>query len=123
MSKRLLVIDGDDREAFFLSVDGGTMTLGGDPANVEAVLRGLHITRIHCEVEVEEDRVVVGNPDGVTGDGSFRQELQPGEIFQLGHSSLRLGGAAGLRDPPGGSDGHTGWDRRSRFCRSADSRT
>ena len=95
MSKRLLVIDGDDREAFFLSVDGGTMTLGGDPANVEAVLRGLHITRIHCEVEVEEDRVVVGNPDGVTGDGSFRQELQPGEIFQLGHSSLRLGGAAG----------------------------
>ncbi len=95
MAKRLLVIDGDDQESFFLSVEAGTMTLGGDPANAEAVLRGLHITRIHCEVEVEEDLVVVGNPETVTGDGSFRQELHPGEVFHTGHSHLRLGGASG----------------------------
>jgi hypothetical protein len=101
MAKRLLVIDGDDRESFFLSVEAGTMTLGGDRSNAEAVLRGLHITRIHCEVEVEEELVVVGNPDTATADGSFRQELHPGEAFHLGHSRLRLEGAVG--PPPSAS--------------------
>jgi pSer/pThr/pTyr-binding forkhead associated (FHA) protein len=106
MTKRLLVIDGDDQGPFFLSVEEGTMTLGGDPANAEAVLRGLHITRIHCEVEVDEDLVVVGNPKTETGEGAFRQELHPGEDFHLGHAHLRLGGAVGSA-PAAGPQGET----------------
>ena len=50
MAKRLLVIEPDDQGHFFLSVEAGTMIIGGDSKNAELVLRDLHIARIHCEV-------------------------------------------------------------------------
>jgi pSer/pThr/pTyr-binding forkhead associated (FHA) protein len=97
MAKRHLFIDGDDQGHFFLSVERGTLTIGVDPKNAEAVLRGLHISRIHCEIEVEEDLVVVGSPETTTGASTakppFRQELHTGQALQVGHAHLRLEGA------------------------------
>ena len=96
MAKRILVIDGNDQGRLFLKVEAGTMTVGGDPANVEAVLRDLHITRIYCEVEVDKGLVVVGPAEGgldaSAGGRSSRQELHPGQTLHLGHSRLSLGG-------------------------------
>lgn len=51
MVKRLLVIKREAQEHFFLSVEKGVMTIGGNSTDAEAILRNLHISRIHCEVE------------------------------------------------------------------------
>jgi len=83
MVKRLLVIDGDDQGHFFVMVDGGTMTIGGSAADI--ILEDLHISRIHCEVEVDEDVVVVGKPE--SGGAPLRKELHAGEALQ---SALRV---------------------------------
>src|SRR5437660_8164991 len=94
MAKRVLVIDGSDRGHFFFSVDGKTITIGAGPAHAEAVLRDLHISRIHCEIEVEEDVIMVGD-----------QRLHPGESHQVGPSRLRLESApngVGALAPPEG---------------------
>lgn len=95
MAKRVLVIDGDDQGHFFLSVEGGTMTVGDSPTHAEVVLRDLHIRRIHCEVEVEEDHVLVSDAAAaVQGLPALRQELTPGGALHIGHSHLRLEPAA-----------------------------
>src|SRR5262245_10836077 len=102
MSKRILVIEGDDQGHFFLSVQGGSLTVGDGPDNTEAVLRGLHISRIHCEVEIDEDFVVVSEPaNAVAGNLPSRQALLPGEDYQLPHARLHLqpiGGETGIED-------------------------
>jgi hypothetical protein len=94
MAKRLLVIDPDNQGQFFLSVEAGTMMIGGDPNNAEVVLRDLHIARIRCEIEVEEDLVVVGAPanadSAADNQSTGGQQLHPGEAIHVGHSHLRL---------------------------------
>jgi hypothetical protein len=100
MGKRLLVIDRDDQGQFFLSVEAGVITVGGTAKNAEAVFRDLHISHIHCEVEVEEDRVVVCNPETASGQqagaASLRRELHPGDDLQIGRSHLSFRGRAAL---------------------------
>ncbi|HEY7327271.1 MAG TPA: FHA domain-containing serine/threonine-protein kinase [Gemmataceae bacterium] len=98
MVKRLLVIDREDQEHFFLSVEKGVMTIGGNSADAEAILRNLHISRIHCEVEVDEDLVVICNPESTSGPETngapLSQELHPGEAIHVGRSHFNLEGAA-----------------------------
>jgi hypothetical protein len=94
MTKRLLVIDGDDRGQFFLSIEAGTLTVGGDAEHAAVVLRDLHISRIRCEVEVDEDKVVLGGLDAEEDDLALRQELHPGEAVHAGLAHLRLEAAA-----------------------------
>src|SRR6516164_3834883 len=89
MAKRLLVIDSDDKGHFFLAVDAGTMTVGPDRKNAEFVVRDLHVMRIHCEVEVDEDAVVVTNGDN-TGALPVRRELYPGDAVHSGHAHVSL---------------------------------
>src|SRR5262245_64918556 len=79
MAKRILVIDADDRGQFFLSVDGGTVTIGDSPGHADGVLRNLRVARIHCEVEVEEGLVVVSPPPGASGKSLGGRPLHPGE--------------------------------------------
>jgi pSer/pThr/pTyr-binding forkhead associated (FHA) protein len=89
MAKRLLVIDSDDKGHFFLAVDAGTMMVGADRKNAEFVLRDLHVVRIHCEVEVDEDAVVVTNGD-TSGALPVRRELYPGDAVHSGHARVSL---------------------------------
>jgi hypothetical protein len=87
VAKKTILIDGDDREHFFLAVDGDTIRIGDTPTHTEGVARNLRITRIHCEVEVEDDRdsMAIDEP-GVLSPRS----LFPGRTVQLGHSHLLL---------------------------------
>jgi serine/threonine-protein kinase len=98
MVKRLLVIDRDDKGHFFLSVEAGVMTIGGDAKNTDAVLRDLQISRIHCEVEVDGDLVTICNPESASGQKAggvpLRRELYPGQALHIGHSHLHLEGGA-----------------------------
>src|SRR5579872_1169722 len=87
VAKKTILIDGDDREHFFLTVESGTIRVGDTPAHIEGVARNLRITRIHCEVEVDDDRdsMAIDEP-GVLSPRS----LFPGTAVQLGHSHLLL---------------------------------
>lgn len=99
MVKRLLVIDRDDQEQFFLSVQKGVLTIGGNSQNAEAIVRNLHISRIHCEVEVDEDLVVVCDPEPAPGQGVAgallqRRQLHPGEALHVRGSHFNLRGVS-----------------------------
>jgi len=87
MSSMVLVIDGQDRGRFSLSVDGGTLTVG-IPSQAEAVLKDLHIKRIRCELEVEDNAVVVRDPGALALFAD--RELVSGGLVQLGHADLRF---------------------------------
>jgi hypothetical protein len=91
MAKRTLVIDGTDRGHFFLCVEGGTLSVGDSPGHADIVLRNLRVVAVRCEVEVEDEFVVAGNPATLTS----RRELRPGEDLRIGRSHLRFTGAAG----------------------------
>jgi pSer/pThr/pTyr-binding forkhead associated (FHA) protein len=87
MSKKTLVIDGTDQEHFFLTVDSGTLRIGHTAAHPEGVVRDMRVVRIHCELEVEDDRenVPIDEP-GVLAPST----LSPGSSVKLGHASLTL---------------------------------
>jgi len=87
MSSMILVIDGQDRGHFRLSIDGGTLTVG-TPSHAEAVLKGLHIKRIRCELEVDDSAVIVSDPSSVALFAD--QQLVSGGVMQLGHADLRF---------------------------------
>ena len=87
MSSMVLVIDGQDRGHFCLSVDDGTLTVG-TASHAEGVLKGLHIKRIRCELEVEDSAVVVSDPGNLALFAD--RELIPGGGVQLGHADLRF---------------------------------
>src|SRR4051794_12354177 len=91
MSKSVLVIESDDQGQFFLSVAGGTMTLGDSPSRPELQLRDLRVRRIRCEVEVEEDTVVVSRPAAPGSDQPpVGRQLHAGQGVRLGHGRLHL---------------------------------
>ena len=85
MPKKTLVIDGTDREHFFLTVDRGTLCIGDTAAHPEGVVRDMRIVRIHCEVEIEDDRehLPMDEP-GVIAPST----LSPGAAVKLAHAQL-----------------------------------
>jgi hypothetical protein len=94
MANRVLVVDGDDLGHFFLSIEGRTLKIGDHPSHPEVVLRELHIANIRCEIEVEDEAVVVQDATSMigmaSGKGGLRQELHSGGVFHAGHLHLRF---------------------------------
>lgn len=89
MATKTLVIDGTDHEHFFLSVESGTLRVGDVVAHPEGVLRDMRILRIHCEVEVEDDREAVPlDEPGVLAPSS----LKAGSPVKLAHAEVSLAG-------------------------------
>ena len=86
MFKRLLVIDRDDLGQFVLSIHGGTLKVGASGADTEVVLRNLHLTRLHCEIELGEDLILADSPE-IGGDPI---ELRPGAIHHAGLTHVRF---------------------------------
>jgi serine/threonine-protein kinase len=86
MSKRMLVIERDDQGQFVLAVKGGTLTIGASSAEAEIVLRDLHVSRLHCEVEVDEEIVVADTLDH----NGAPQQLRPGSTLHAGLTHLQF---------------------------------
>jgi len=96
VATKTLVIDGTDREHFFLSVESGTLRVGDAAAHPEGVVRDMRILRIHCEVEVEDDREAVPiDEPGVLAPSS----LTAGAPVKLAHAELSLAGETALDLP------------------------
>lgn len=92
MSKKTLVIDGN-REHFTLEVDSGTLRVGMNSDQPEGIAKYLRITRVRCEIEIEDERESLPIEEaGVINPRSIR----PGTPVQLRHSNISLHG----QNPP-----------------------
>jgi hypothetical protein len=95
MPKRLLVIDGADKGQSFLLPEAGAVLIGNSRRNTDICLHDLFVARVHCQVEVEGDRVTVSDritPNGVLVNGAkvIQQDLHAGDVVRIGNSYLRL---------------------------------
>ncbi|MGB9660635.1 MAG: FhaA domain-containing protein [Moorellaceae bacterium] len=89
----LVVIEGPDQGRSFL-LHPGRQVLGRNPA-CEIVLTDEQVSRQHCLVEVEEDKIIVvdlGSRNGtsVNGEPIKRVLLAPGDRLQLGRTVLEV---------------------------------
>jgi serine/threonine protein kinase len=105
MAKRLLVLAGPDEGRTF-PVNAGEALLLGRSRATEGRLIDPHVSRVHCQVQVEGERVVVTDFD--SAGGTFvngkkivaKQDMQPGDLIRIGNTRLQYfddeeeGGAA-----------------------------
>jgi hypothetical protein len=103
MAWQLLVIDGADKGRFFPLPDQGTATIGSSRRSVDICLHDLYVTRVHCEIVVAGERVVVRPADPrhpilLNGEQIVEHQLQRGEVFKIGNSQLRLDPLGAGRD-------------------------
>jgi len=96
VATKTLVIDGTDRDHFFLSVESGTLRVGDAASHPEGVVRDMRIVRIHCEVEVDDDRefVPIDEP-GVIAPST----LSPDSSVKLAHAQLSMASASAASTP------------------------
>ena len=64
LGRRLLVIDGADAGRVFPLPASGVVTVGNSQKHAGVVLHDLYVARVHCELEVTGDRVVVTHHQG-----------------------------------------------------------
>lgn len=93
--RRLKVIDGADQGHSFLVTDQGVVTVGSNAKHAEICLHDLYVARTHCQLEVEEDHLLVkacdsSRPTFINGQQIDTQVLSPGDVLRVGNSYLRL---------------------------------
>ncbi|HEV3260658.1 MAG TPA: FHA domain-containing serine/threonine-protein kinase [Gemmataceae bacterium] len=96
MAMQLQVIAGPDRGRTFVLTVGDTLRVGRGQAT-QTRLNDPHMSRVHCELQVEENGVTVVDASSaagtlVNGKRVSRQQLQPGDVIQIGQTQLRLVG-------------------------------
>lgn len=95
MTWRLQVVDGADAQRLFPLPDAGTMVIGNSHKYADICLNDLYVSRIHCQIEIEEGRVLVtamaeDRDTLVNGRKITQSELHLGEVLRVGNSHLRL---------------------------------
>jgi hypothetical protein len=94
--RQLVVIDGADKGRTFRLPQTGIVPVGKSNKHADVVLHDLYVSRVHCELSVQGDRVLVTHLEGdggtlVNGQRiAGPQELHPGEVLRVGNSHLRL---------------------------------
>jgi eukaryotic-like serine/threonine-protein kinase len=94
MTKHLLVIEGPEQGRAY-PLGSGALVIGSSNKNTDICLNDPYVSRLHCKVEVTDDRIVVHdlkNSKGtfVNGTQVTRQDLRPGDVLRVGNSQLRL---------------------------------
>lgn len=94
MERQLVVIAGPDAGRTFPLHDGQTLVVGRGQAS-DTQLADAAMSRVHCRVIVDGNRVILMDAESKTGTlvGGQRiteHELKPGDIFTVGDSQLRL---------------------------------
>jgi serine/threonine protein kinase len=95
MPKRLLVFDGPDKGQSYLLPEAGAVRIGASRKNTDICLHDLFVARVHCQVELNGDRVTVCDnitPNGILVNGAkvTQQEIHSGDVIRVGNSYLRL---------------------------------
>ncbi|HLN27925.1 MAG TPA: FHA domain-containing serine/threonine-protein kinase [Gemmataceae bacterium] len=95
MGRQLVVIRGLERGRIMALENAGVLQIGcSQTLDVLCRFRDPAVARVHCEINVDGERVTV--IDAATGSGTFlngaritRQELQPGDVIRIGGTELR----------------------------------
>ena len=94
MRGQLVVIAGPDLGRSFSLVDGQTLLLGRGQ-NTESRLKDPAVSRVHCEVQVDEGKILLkdsGSSSGTQVNGkriSGKYELRPGDHITIGSTQIR----------------------------------
>ncbi len=107
MSRQLVVIAGPDKGRTFPLHDVLPLLVGRGK-DTETRLNDPHASRVHCQVQVENDRVVVtdrGSVGGtlVNGKRVNQQVLRPGDVIRVGETQLRFEDGSAATQPPAGA--------------------
>jgi serine/threonine protein kinase len=93
MSRKLIITGGPEKGRTFPLEDGQTLVIGRGQAS-DTKINDPHMSRIHCRVQVDGGRTVLLDAGGagtlVRGDKIEQHELQPGDEFQVGGTTLRF---------------------------------
>lgn len=93
MPKRLLVLAGPDEGRVFAIPPTDSLLLGRSRAT-DASLIDPHVSRVHCQVQIEDGQVVVSDFDSpggtwVNGKRIAKQMLQAGDLLRIGNTRLQ----------------------------------
>jgi hypothetical protein len=94
--KQLRVIDGADAGRSFRLPASGSQSIGKSSRHSDIVLHDLYVSRVHCTLEVQGDKVLVTHVEGENGTQingtriNGKQELRGGDVLRVGNSQLRL---------------------------------
>ncbi len=94
MAKQLLIVAGPDKGRSFPLTPGDALLVGRSQAT-QTRLADPHVSRVHCEIQVEDEGVVVldSNSTGgtfVNGKRVTQQQLRHGDVIQVGDTQLRF---------------------------------
>lgn len=93
MARRLMVLSGPDEGRVFTIPPSDALLLGRSRAT-ESKLIDPHVSRVHCQVQMEDEGAVLSDFDSaggtfVNGKRVARQVLQPGDIVRIGDTRLQ----------------------------------
>lgn len=88
----LRVTAGPDQGYTLTVVEGQTLVIGRGQAS-GSQLRDPHVARVHCQIQMQGGKALLsdsGSASGtsVNGNKITQQELQPGDLIQIGHTQL-----------------------------------
>jgi serine/threonine protein kinase len=95
MARRLLVIEGADQGRCFPLPDQGAIILGSSDKHCDICLNDLYAARVHCQIEVLGERVILTDLANTSGTQVNKQKVQKGDVhvndvIRIGNSHLRL---------------------------------
>ncbi len=93
MNKQLAIVSGPEKGRVFPLDNGQTLVIGrGQQSHTK--INDPYMSRMHCEIEVDEDKVVLADSGGkntlVRGTAVDEYTLQPGDEFQAGSTVFRF---------------------------------
>ena len=106
MPMQLITMTGLERGRVLPLRDGDVVQLGcSQKLDILARFRDPEIARVHCEIQVQGQRVLL--QDARTSNGTFvngvritEKELQPGDVVKIGHTEMRFTCEEGAAAPP-----------------------
>ena len=112
---QLVIISGPDKGRTF-PLKQGEALLVGRSQTTPTRLSDPHVSRVHCEVQLQGKQVAIKDAKSaagtfVNGQRTTEQILQPGDIIRIGETELRLEGTRGaeaetvLPDPAAAAKG------------------
>src|SRR5947209_13373662 len=94
MSKELLITAGPDKGRVFALPDANPFVIGR-AKETDTKLTDPHVSRVHCEVAVDGDQLLLSNKSSASGtfvNGKRVAEpciLAPGDVIRIGDTELR----------------------------------
>src|SRR2546421_1350749 len=94
MAKQLVVIAGPDKGRTF-SIPDADPLLVGRSKSTETKLNDPHVSRVHCQVQIEDGKAMLtdsGSAAGtfVNGKKVAQQQLRTGDVIKVGDTQLKF---------------------------------